>query len=65
MAGARAEAKALATPARQASGGIISSTDLPSTIPGFSSGPQPGEAYADDPDALIAAGGSAAGANEA
>ncbi|WP_298274681.1 aminotransferase class V-fold PLP-dependent enzyme [uncultured Bradyrhizobium sp.] len=65
MAAARAAAKALATPARQASGGIISSTDLPSTIPGFSSGTQPGEAYADDPDALIAAGGSAAGANEA
>ncbi|MDQ2764701.1 MAG: conjugal transfer protein TraN [Pseudomonadota bacterium] len=65
LAKAKADAKALAIPARSNAANLPTNTDLASTIPGYTTATQPGEAYADDPDALSAAGASAASNNEA
>jgi conjugal transfer mating pair stabilization protein TraN len=65
LAKAKADAKALATPARQSAAGLPTGTDLGSTIPGYTAATQPGTVYADDPDGLSAAGASAAGGNDA
>jgi conjugal transfer mating pair stabilization protein TraN len=61
---ARADAKALAKPARASAASLPTSTPLTS-VPGYSPAANPAEAYADDPDALTAAGNSAAGGNDA
>ena len=65
LAKAKADAKALANPARQAAAGLPTGTDLGSTIPGYTGASQPGTVYADDPDGLSVAGASAAGGNDA
>ena len=65
LAKAKADAKALATPARQTAAGLPTGTDLGSTIPGYTAATQPGAVYADDPDGLSSAGASAAGGNDA
>ncbi|MDR6790120.1 conjugal transfer mating pair stabilization protein TraN [Sphingomonas sp. BE138] len=64
LAKAKADAKALATPARKNAASLPTSTPL-TEVPGYSASANPAEAYADDPDALTAAGHSAAAGNEA
>ena len=64
MAGARADANAFGKAQRSGNAGIATSTDLQSTIPGYTSGPLPQESLADDPDALTSQGASAALAND-
>ena len=61
---ARADAKALAKPARASAASLPTSTPLTS-VPGYSPAANPAEAYADDPDGLTAAGNAAVGSNEA
>ena len=62
---AKAEAKALAKPARASAAALPTTTDLASTIPGYTAAAQPQEAYADDPDALTAAGTTSALSSDA
>jgi conjugal transfer mating pair stabilization protein TraN len=61
---ARADAKALAKPARASAASLPTSTPLTS-VPGYSPAANPAEAYADDPDGLTAAGNAAVGSNVA
>ena len=64
LAAAREQAKALGKSSRASAASLPTSTPL-SQVPGYSATANPAQAYADDPDALIAAGGSAAGHNDA
>ncbi len=64
MASARSDAKAFATPKRAGSANIVTSTDLASTIPGYTGAKLPEEALADDPDRLTSQGASMAFAND-
>ena len=61
---ARADAKALAKPARANAASLPTSTPL-TDVPGYSPTANPAEAYADDPDGLTAAGNAAVGSNDA
>ena len=62
---AKADAKALATPARAGAAALPTSTDLGATIPGYTAAAQPQEAYADDPAGLTSAGTSSALSSDA
>ena len=64
MAAAKAQAKELGTAARAGSAGIATSTDLTSTIPGYTGQTLPMEAYADDPDAIVSNGAASAAASD-
>ena len=64
MAGARADANAFGKVKRTGSASITTSTDLQSTIPGYTTGALQQETLFDDPDALTSQGTSAALAND-
>jgi conjugal transfer mating pair stabilization protein TraN len=65
MAGAKADAKAVGTAQRQGSAQIATGTDLTATVPGYTGATLPQEAYADDPDALVANGAASASTSDA
>ncbi len=65
MAGAKAEAKVVGTAQRQGSAQIATGTDLTATVPGYTGATLPQEAYADDPDALVANGAASASTSDA
>ena len=62
---AKADAKALANPARAGAAALPTSTDLGATIPGYTATAQPQEAYADDPAGLTSAGTTSALSSDA
>lgn len=64
MAAARADAKATATLMRQGAASIPTTTNLAGTVPGYTGATLPQEAYADDPDALVANGSATATASD-
>ena len=64
MAGAREEAKALGTSQRQGAAGLPTTIDLTATVPGYTSAPLPQQAYADNPDALVANGAASAAVSD-
>ena len=64
LAGARADGTAFGKGKRSGSKAIATSTDLGSTIPGYTGATLPHETLFDDPDALTAQGTAAAVAND-
>ena len=64
MSDAREQAKALAKPARAATAGGLTSTDLATALPGYTGGTLPQETLFDDPDALVSQGSAAAGGSD-